>query len=579
MTLPDTLVDPSSFTTQASPISTQFVQNAGQQQPAVQSVVQSMPQPTVQDTRQPMPNYDSNMFDTTDLNQYDFDPGAFNFGNHYGALEFGMLGQISSGAAETPPGENSSQMTQNGANPFATPGTLSTAYSGSPVSTQPFMFGSEQSMNEWRPPTQTQSNMRSGSLDGVNMHRGDNVAQNMVRQENPNAFSIGVNSALATPTSGLSPPQSKAAFEGTPPHKATHPPGSASNSRPGTRSGHSNHQPRAQVFPPQPTRQNSSKNMFANAAFTSNKRRGDPSSIYENVSQPYPYTRGFHNFFHIVQSRFSKKDRSRIAHALAAIRPSFLTCTNTLGMQDLVFMEKCFQRSLWEYEDFIGACGTPTLVCRRTGEIAAVGKEFSILTGWRKDVLLGNEPNMNVNFGNRSSLGDGASTRGLNAPRMPAGANDSLLPQPAFIAELLDDESAVEFYEDFARLAFGDSHGVVTTSYKLLKYRTKEDEARISGSDASDPLSVKRKRPRIPGRAEGGIDTLGDEEGKVECSCCWTVKRDLFDLPMMIVMNVSLTQISELLSSAHVSSFYLVYDVAFVCIYLHHGARKPKVLF
>ena len=35
------------------------------------------------------------------------------------------------------------------------------------------------------------------------------------------------------------------------------------------------------------------------------------------------------------------------------------------------------------------------------------------------------------------------------------------------------------------------------------------------------------------------MNRLGFRDGKVECSYCWTVKRDVFDIPMLIVMNVS----------------------------------------
>ena len=42
-----------------------------------------------------------------------------------------------------------------------------------------------------------------------------------------------------------------------------------------------------------------------------------------------------------------------------------------------------------EYEKLISFSGTPTVVWRRTGEICLVGKEFSLLTQWQRDVLLG----------------------------------------------------------------------------------------------------------------------------------------------------------------------------------------------
>ena len=212
-------------------------------------------------------------------------------------------------------------------------------------------------------------------------------------------------------------------------------------------------------------------------------------------------------------------------------------------------MEKCFQRTLWEYEDFINACGTPTIVCRRTGEVAAVGKEFSILTGWRKDVLLGKEANMNINTGGSS----GPSSRtGLATPRIPGSLEEPLKPQAVFLAEFLDDDSVVEFYEDFAKLAFGDARGSVTKRCRLLKYKTKDDPVvppdGIANSAELDEGFVARQKmqkrasikasPRIEGEAEMG--GLGAKDGKVECSYCWTVKRDVFDIPMLIVMNVRL---------------------------------------
>lgn len=226
-------------------------------------------------------------------------------------------------------------------------------------------------------------------------------------------------------------------------------------------------------------------------------------------------------------------------------------------------MEKCFQRTLWEYEDFINACGTPTIVCRRTGEIAAVGKEFSILTGWRKEVLLGKEPNLNINTGGSGM--SGVSSRGSFTPRANASAGMDMTSnagavgrtQPVFLAELLDDESVVEFYEDFAKLAFGDSRGSVMTTCKLLKYKTKTDMDVLGGSGEHDKdiksennaaapsataaSSSQRQRRWSKGgiAGEAGMNQLGFKDGKVECSYCWTVKRDVFDIPMLIVMNVS----------------------------------------
>jgi hypothetical protein len=92
-----------------------------------------------------------------------------------------------------------------------------------------------------------------------------------------------------------------------------------------------------------------------------------------------------------------------------------------------------------------------------------------------------------------------------------------------FLAELLDDASVVEFYEQFARLAFGDSRGAVMTTCKVLTYQAPMEE----GEEGKEGNVV---------RKSGG---LAGKEGKVDCAFCWTIKRDVFDIPMLIVGNVS----------------------------------------
>jgi hypothetical protein len=230
-------------------------------------------------------------------------------------------------------------------------------------------------------------------------------------------------------------------------------------------------------------------------------------------------------------------------------------------------METSFQRSLFEYDDFMVQISSPTLVCRRTGEVAAVNKEFTALTGWTQDVLLGLAPNLNVNTGGGGSATTsgraGLSTprlRGLNNPpddsavRATAAATDGT-PRPVFVAELLDDDSVIDFYEDYAQLAFGDSRGHVTRKGRLLKYRVEQSLEGAAASAAAaggnpevvgaPPVRRDAKRSsilssrvtRIDG--EHGISRFA-KDGKLECSYTWIIKRDTFDIPMMIVMNVSL---------------------------------------
>ena len=611
----DALMNASAYGAQQSPISQTFPVSAGVPQTSMQSLVQAIQSAAPPQDTNTIQDFGGNLFDGQDMAQYNFDPASFNFGNHYGALEFGMLGQMSSGAAETSPGDTS-QISQAS---LTAAGTMPSTYTESPMTSQPYVFGQDQGMGDWRPPTQPQSNVRQQDRN-VNAYN----TNGMMNQDTPSALTISAGSAFASPTTEFSPILSKSIddIQSTKPLLA---PSSAPTSRPNTQ-GRSTmtsqppqpqpqHHPHPHPHPhsqaPPPPQLSQQPQMSYSSVFTARRKGGDPSKVYASVTQPYSYTTGFHSLIAFIQRRFSAQKTLRIAKALASIRPSFLSCTKSLGYEDLIFMEKCFQRTLWEYEDIINACGTPTIVCRRTGEVAAVGKEFTILTGWKKDVLLGKEANLNVNTGHTTNVsrpasdngaGGGGATTGTNTglssrggittPRVPAGALDSSRPQPVFLAELLDDDSVIDFYEDFARLAFGDSRSSVTTRCKLLKYRSKEDEAPSAGrrgstvgtginsrdgvesmnsaaaaaaGELSSKGGLKRKRPLAPAtvKREGkegngagigagtvpdaNIDELGGTEGKVECSCCWTVKRDLFDLPMMIVMNVRLSPLLSIL--------------------------------
>ncbi|KAL9615255.1 MAG: hypothetical protein Q9167_000349 [Letrouitia subvulpina] len=531
--LPDNIMTSQSYRSQHSPIASQFTSGPNHQASPMQSMVSALQQDPQSTPAVMQPTFGGNVFDVNDAMQYNFDPASFNFGNHYGALEFGMLGHMSSGAAETPPTDSNLQLGQGNNAGYNTAGGPSAAFGSSPTNAQSYFYPHSQQLGEWG--NDPQSSVKHGTVTAPFDQGGHNQDPNAIRgvkQEISNAVTIGAgSSAFTSPSDTSSTTQGVVSgFDESPSTTITYP---SVLSRQGTQEYPSQQRPGSRISTP---RQQSHG--------LPTHRTRDPSTIYESVKQPYSYTNGFHGLTAFLQKRFSPQKTLRIAKALASIRPSFISCTKTLKFEDLVFMEKCFQRTLWEYEDFINAYGTPTIVCRRTGEIAAVGKEFSILTGWRKDVLLGKEANLNVNTGGSSgNPSTAASSRGgFNTPRIADTAKpeamDNSRQQPVFLAELLDDESAVEFYEDFARLAFGDSRGSVTTRCKLLKYKTKKDLSTTpDGREKLDhEVGARLKQHRLSRR--GGAARLGEKDGKVECSYCWTVKRDVFDIPMLIVMNV-----------------------------------------
>jgi hypothetical protein len=466
------------------------------------------------------------LFDPSNPALFNFDLEGLNFGNHYGALEFGMLNHMSSGAGETPSKESISSSV----------GLSDLAYNnGQQVYNNIAQYG------------------QMYPQEIVPDYSGQNHLFNNVHQGLPHAYAIATGPAShQSPSTDASPGPSGLGFDSSPTT-------TTANFTPAT----TPHLTSASHRPAKRQDTKGASNKFGPASVLG-KRSRDPSSIYDTVHEPYSYTTGFHSLTAFLQRRFSANKTLRIAKALASIRPSFISCTKTLGRQDLIFMEKCFQRTLFEYEHFMIDCATPTIVCRRTGEIAASNQEFTMLTGWKKNVLLGKEPNLNVNSGRSFSEGGSSGPAslgntgraGISTPRMrPLSLADEQgkegRPQPVFLAELLDDDSVIEFYEDFARLAFGDSRGSVTTRCRLLKYQSKEELENSKSPEQNDGVLKHSRKPE----PAGGIGGMGNrvreidgehgiknrsKDGKIDCSYCWTVKRDVFDIPMLIVMNVCL---------------------------------------
>ncbi|OAA65206.1 c6 zinc finger domain containing protein [Niveomyces insectorum RCEF 264] len=538
------------------------------------------------------------LFDPSNPALFNFNLEGINFGSQYAAMEFGMLGHMSSGAADDL-NDPSSSFSQRGsavrtgsgvggfgpADVFANGGVDQTFYDGSGAGG--VGAGTGGLMNDF-----------------MNLDASGNgfYAQGNLQHGLPHAYAIAAAPAsLQSPsTDNNSPQATNYGYESSPTAAAYGIPGlnngngnSAGQSLlSGGAGGRSSISQQSQQPTPQqslqqtPQQQSQLHHPKAKSSAVSKslpqsilgKRHRDPSSVYEMVKEPYTYVTGFHRLIALLHRRFSANKIYRIAKALSSIRPSFISCTRTLNRQDLVFMEKCFQRTLFEYEEFMNNGSSPAIVCRRTGEIAAVNKEFTALTGWSKDVLLGKAPNLNVNTGTvpGSSGGTGgggggsvsgtdggahhggsntnSGRAGLSTPRMRALNPDALKaaegkPQPLFLAELMDDDNVIEFYEDFAHLAFGDSRGSVNRKCRLLKYRTREvldgsaagsvvDEPQGGGTTSSNSHNkgsiLSSRVARIDG--EHGISKI-ERDGKLECSYCWHIRRDTFDIPMMIVMN------------------------------------------
>ncbi|KAG2212754.1 hypothetical protein INT46_010714 [Mucor plumbeus] len=222
-------------------------------------------------------------------------------------------------------------------------------------------------------------------------------------------------------------------------------------------------QPQPQQFsspPIAPMKRDSTSSSTSNKS--TSRRKGNcgntPEAVYNSVKRPFNYAEGFHYLIQYVTDRMGREDLMRISKALSLFRPSFLSLIMNLTEEDLVFMERCIQRTLLEYEKLISFSGTPTVVWRRTGEVCLVGKEFSLLTQWTRDMLLNKK---------------------------------------TYIYELMENQSAVEYWEKFSTHAFDNTDKAC--SYSCI-------------------LRTPQQKP-------------------VPCTFCFTIKRDIFDLPSVIVGN------------------------------------------
>ncbi|KAG7098759.1 Transcriptional regulator of nonfermentable carbon utilization [Marasmius oreades] len=216
------------------------------------------------------------------------------------------------------------------------------------------------------------------------------------------------------------------------------------------------------LSPPQsnPSPSLSSANTSDINFFGFNDLKGRPASklqsINDRVVKPYDYTEGYHFLMKHLPTRFEKNDILRIVRALAIFRPSLIALQMPLSLDDEIFVEKCFQRTLLELDKLISFSGTPTVVWRRTGEICLVAPEFCMLTEWTMEELLG---------------------------------------QKKYIYELFENQSVVEYWENFASHAFENTTQSVYSHCVLLK----------------------------PNGAP------------VPATFCFSIRRDLFDLPSVVI--------------------------------------------
>ena len=141
---PDTTISQSPFTTQ-SPVSPTFnlKTSTNGRNASLSSTVGQQPTPGTALSgvaSQPQNPFAGPFFDPSDPALFNFDLSSMNFENRYGALEFGMLGHMATGAGDSPTdsvGQRGS-IGRSGSAQFSTPAP---GFGESPRNQQPFMFG------------------------------------------------------------------------------------------------------------------------------------------------------------------------------------------------------------------------------------------------------------------------------------------------------------------------------------------------------------------------------------------------------------------------------------------------------
>jgi hypothetical protein len=478
------------------------------------------------------------LFDPSDPALFNFDISSLNFGNHYGALELGMLGHMSSAVGEVHVDDHAMNQAVGSYNSQVPPGTYGDGHA-LPAHISFGLHGTAPS--DWQTPHSRNNSMQVqtpsstpnlGNMDYAG-HRNDSI-------NGPPAYAIGhgpssISSASPASTdvnSGYDNdnPMSATAFFAN--AQQTHTQRSPTTSR-------SHQENRPSAGPLQPNHSNAIRK----------RQQGTRPSIYASVTKPYNYVHSFHRMFGLVKTLYAADYLKRAIHAIENFRPVLMTNASTLDGEDLLYQEKNLQRSLVTMLSNFAEVGTPCLICRRSGEVVGMNKEFEILTGWRREVLLGYVPNANVNLGPRAA----GSPQAGSMTKTPTllGQEPDPGPHPVNILELFDQASGVQYLDDFSCLAFEDPLGKGHRRVNMLRYLTKEDMARMpdratnmaNGKPVKPEPTIKHEDGSIQ-QSEAAIRNLGvGANGLIDAMVMWHIKRDNFDMPMLLAFQVRFAMI------------------------------------
>ncbi|KAI0284633.1 hypothetical protein BGY98DRAFT_947848 [Russula aff. rugulosa BPL654] len=198
------------------------------------------------------------------------------------------------------------------------------------------------------------------------------------------------------------------------------------------------------------------------------------------LMKPYNYAKGYARLSRWLDCNVSRESKQQILQPLSVLRPKFHAIAQSLRDMDLVLIEEAFERMLLDYDRFFACMGIPACLWRRTGEIYKGNREFAELVGMEGYML-----------------------------------RDGRL----CIYELMTEESAVNYWEKYCNIAFDSSQKAVLTSC-VLRFK---------------PVAKHNPGTTTPGRAP--MAPTPGREGLVNCCFSFTIRRDTWGIPLMIVGN------------------------------------------
>ncbi|KAF2745324.1 hypothetical protein M011DRAFT_460217 [Sporormia fimetaria CBS 119925] len=487
--------------------------------------------------------FGSALFDPSDPALFNFDISSLNFGNHYGALEMGMLGHMSSGAADAHHDKNMME-SLNAAQLYNQQLPYGESHMRGALNFDP----NSMSAADW----QQHAHSRHNSLQTKTPNNTpitatlDHFNQRHDSLQGPHAFAIGQGPSSLSSASPAST-EVNTAYD-------------TDNTMSGATFFHNSGQHQIHQASPAVQRQQQpqQENRMPGSALQPippnviRKRRRDTKAIYEGVRKPHDYVAAFHRMRAVFERRYPKASLDKVRSSMAKYRPALITAAGSLQHEDLVHQERELQLCLAQIDESFSEVGVPSVVCRRSGEVVWMNKEFSILTGWEREVLLGRQPNLNVNTGVTRDPNSVDSTRTNNTPVIagqpdPATNGTGTL-NPVLIVELMDERSGVEYLDDFAEAAYLNSRGTPRRRVNMLRYMTREDVLRSEQEASQNAMHGKHNgngrsdSPLV--KLDNGVIQQGEKmsklskNGLVDCMIQWHVKRDDFDMPMLVCMHV-----------------------------------------